>query len=204
MTDMNTILGLGQDLVFEGKRYRVSDDLSFSVQADFERWLKSQVMQDAMDVAGVQQDRAEMMCRLFMKESGSGMYRFNGEIARAAMMNNTHASVKLFSLLLEDGKRKAGKDAPDVSEQLAARILADKKAGPWALGLCLVAVGLDPTSALALANGLVMTRAEMDRNQKSQVTLGEIRQELSKRLSGDSSESAQNYLLNYLNSLGEE
>ena len=44
---MNTILGLGQDVVYKGKTYRIADDLDFCVEADFTRWLKSQAMQSA-------------------------------------------------------------------------------------------------------------------------------------------------------------
>lgn len=202
MADMNTILGLGQDLLFEGKRYRVSDDLSFSVQADFERWLKSQVMKNAMEAAGDDPELGDRLCRLYMKDSLAGEYRLEGEIARKALMQQHEAAVKLLHLLLEDGRRKASDDAPEVSESLARKMLEDKNCGPWAMGMCLVALGLDPRNALVLASGLVLTRASIKTNQQTSMSQQEIRESLAKNLSGDSSESALSLLVAFLDSPG--
>lgn len=202
MTDMNTILGLGQDVSFEGKTYRIADDLEFSVQADFERWLKAQAMRSAIDVCGNDQQEADQYRRLFFEDSLGGAYRLDGQLARKALLGNPEASVKLLHLLLEDGKRKAPDGSPEVSERLARKMLKDEKLGPWVQALCLVALGLDPTNALVLATGLVMTRAEASKNQKQQATTESIKAEIVSRQSENSSETSLNFIVNYLDSVG--
>lgn len=205
MPDMNSILGLGQDVFFEGKLYRISDDLEFGVQANFERWLKSQAMRESQEATAGNPDLQEKMCRIFMADSLAGAYRLEGSIARQALMNNPEASVKLLHLLLEDGALKAPKEQQhEITEQLARRMLRDKEVGPWVKAVCLVALGLDPTNALIIGTGIVMTRAEFQQTQQMSSSRKDLRQEISKRLSGSSSESALNYLLNYIDSVGGE
>lgn len=202
MTDMNTILGLGQDVSFEGKTYRIADDLEFSVQADFERWLKAQAMRAAIEVCGSDQQEADQYRRLFFEDSLGGAYRLEGQLARKALLGNPEASVKLLHLLLEDGRRKAPGSPPEVSESLARKMLRDEKIGPWVQSLCLVALGLDPTNALVLATGLVMTRAETVKNQKQQATTESMKAEIASRQSENSSETSLNFIVNYLDSVG--
>ena len=205
MADMNSILGLGQDVFFDGKLYRIADDLEFGVQADFERWLKSQAMREAQAVAQGDTEMQERFCRLFIADSLSGAYRLDGQIAKQALINNPDASVKLLYLLLEDGKRKAPQEQQhDISEQLAKKMLRDAKVGPWVQALCLVALGLDPTNALVLATGLVRTRAEAKANQQKQATTQSMKTELKTKLSESSSESVLSSLLSYLDSVGGE
>ena len=205
MADMNSILGLGQDVFFDGKLYRIADDLKFGVQADFERWLKSQAMREAQAVAQGDTEMQERFCRLFIADSLSGAYRLDGQIAKQALINNPDASVKLLYLLLEDGKRKAPQEQQhDISEQLAKKMLRDAKVGPWVQALCLVALGLDPTNALVLAMGLVGTRAETKSNQLQQATTKNMKDELRARLSESSSENVLSSLLAYLDSVGGE
>lgn len=203
MADMNTILGLGQDVLFEGKEYRIADDLDFSVQADFERWLKSQAMKAAREVCGDDQMEADQYRRLFFEDSLSGAYRLEGQLARKALLGNQDASVKLLCLLLEDGKRKAPKaQQHDISESLAKRMLKDKDTGPWVQAMCLVALGLDPTNALVLATGLVMTRAETAANQQKAMSVEGMKAEINSRQSENSSETSLSFIVNYLDSLG--
>lgn len=203
MADMNHILGLGQDVFFEGKLYRIADDLEFGVQADFERWLKSQAMREAQEVASGNPEMQERFCRLFIADSIAGAYRLDGQIAKQALVNNPDASVKLLYLLLEDGKRKAPQDQQhSISEQLAKKMLKDEKVGPWVQALCLVALGLDPTNALVLAMGLVRTRAETKTNQQMQATTTSMKDELRARLSESSSENILPSLVTYLDSVG--
>lgn len=201
--DMNTILGLGQDVVYKGKTYRIADDLDFCVEADFTRWLKSQAMQSAIEVSGGDQDEADRYRRIFFEESLAGAYRLGGVRARQALLGNPEASVKLLHLLLEDGRRKApGKKTPDVSEALAREMLRDEKVGPWVQAMCLVALGLDPTNALVMGMGLVMTRAEQNANQYKTATTVEMMAELNSRPSESSSETILPFISNYLDSLG--
>lgn len=203
MSDMNHILGLGQDVFFEGKLYRIADDLEFGVQADFERWLKSQAMREAQEVASGNPEMQERFCRLFIADSIAGAYRLDGQIAKQALVNNPDASVKLLYLLLEDGKRKAPQDQQhSISEQLAKKMLKDEKVGPWVQALCLVALGLDPSNALVLAMGLVGTRAETKANQQKQATTTSMKDELKARLSESSSENILPSLVTYLDSVG--
>lgn len=203
MADMNRILGLGQDVFFEGKLYRIADDLEFGVQADFERWLKSQAMREAQEVASGNPEMQERFCRLFIADSIAGAYRLDGQIAKQALVNNPDASVKLLYLLLEDGKRKAPQDQQhSISEQLARKMLKDEKVGPWVQALCLVALGLDPSNALVLAMGLVGTRAETKANQQKQATTTSMKDELRARLSESSSENILPSLVTYLDSVG--
>ena len=203
MSDMNHILGLGQDVFFEGKLYRIADDLEFGVQADFERWLKSQAMREAQEVASGNPEMQERFCRLFIADSIAGAYRLDGQIAKQALVNNPDASVKLLYLLLEDGKRKAPQDQQhSISEQLARKMLKDEKVGPWVQALCLVALGLDPSNALVLAMGLVGTRAETKANQQKQATTMSMKDELRARLSESSSENILPSLVTYLDSVG--
>lgn len=203
MSDMNHILGLGQDVFFEGKLYRIADDLEFGVQADFERWLKSQAMREAQEVASGNPEMQERFCRLFIADSIAGAYRLDGQIAKQALVNNPDASVKLLYLLLEDGKRKAPQDQQhSISEQLARKMLKDEKVGPWVQALCLVALGLDPSNALVLAMGLVGTRAETKANQQKQATTTSMKDELKARLSESSSENILPSLVTYLDSVG--
>lgn len=203
MSDMNHILGLGQDVFFEGKLYRIADDLEFGVQADFERWLKSQAMREAQEVASGNPEMQERFCRLFIADSIAGAYRLDGQIAKQALVNNPDASVKLLYLLLEDGKRKAPQDQQhSISEQLARKMLKDEKVGPWVQALCLVALGLDPSNALVLAMGLVGTRAETKANQQKQATTTSMKDELRARLSESSSENILPSLVTYLDSVG--
>lgn len=203
MSDMNHILGLGQDVFFEGKLYRIADDLEFGVQADFERWLKSQAMREAQEVASGNPEMQERFCRLFIADSIAGAYRLDGQIAKQALVNNPDASVKLLYLLLEDGKRKAPQDQQhSISEQLAKKMLKDEKVGPWVQALCLVALGLDPSNALVLAMGLVGTRAETKANQQKQATTTSMKDELRARLSESSSENILPSLVTYLDSVG--
>ncbi len=203
MADMNHILGLGQDVFFEGKLYRIADDLEFGVQADFERWLKSQAMREAQEVASGNPEMQERFCRLFIADSIAGAYRLDGQIAKQALVNNPDASVKLLYLLLEDGKRKAPQDQQhSISEQLARKMLKDEKVGPWVQALCLVALGLDPSNALVLAMGLVGTRAETKANQQKQATTTSMKDELKARLSESSSENILPSLVTYLDSVG--
>lgn len=201
--DMNTILGLGQDIEFEGKTYRIADDLEFAVQAGFERWLKSQAIKTGMDIAESNPDEADHYRRLFIKDSLAGTYRIEGELSRQAIVGNPEASVQLLYLLLEDGRRKAGKDAPEVSPQLARRMLKDQKTGPWAQAMCMVALGLDPTNALVMATGLVMTRAAVETNQHAGTSIKTMKAELASRQSENSSETSLSFIVNYLDSLGE-
>lgn len=201
--DMNTILGLGQDIVFEGKTYRISDDIDFCVEADFTRWLKAQAMQSAIEVSGGDQEEADRYRRLFFEESLNGAYRLGGARARQALLGNPEASVKLLYLLLEDGRRKTvGKKVPDVSEALAREMLKDEAVGPWAQGICLVALGLDPLNALVMGKGLVMTRAEIARNQARVATVQEMMEELNSRPSGNLSETILPFIRSYLDSAG--
>lgn len=203
MSDMNHILGLGQDVFFEGKLYRIADDLEFGVQADFERWLKSQAMREAQEVASGNPEMQERFCQLFIADSIAGAYRLDGQIAKQALVNNPDASVKLLYLLLEDGKRKAPQDQQhSISEQLARKMLKDEKVGPWVQALCLVALGLDPSNALVLAMGLVGTRAETKANQQKQATTTSMKDELRARLSESSSENILPSLVTYLDSVG--
>ena len=203
MAAMNHILGLGQDVFFEGKLYRIADDLEFGVQADFERWLKSQAMREAQEVASGNPEMQERFCRLFIADSIAGAYRLDGQIAKQALVNNPDASVKLLYLLLEDGKRKAPQDQQhSISEQLARKMLKDEKVGPWVQALCLVALGLDPSNALVLAMGLVGTRAETKANQQKQATTTSMKDELRARLSESSSENILPSLVTYLDSVG--
>lgn len=203
MADMNHILGLGQDVFFEGKLYRIADDLEFGVQADFERWLKSQAMREAQAVSLGDSEMQERFCRLFVQDSLAGAYRLDGQIAKQALLYNPAASVKLLYLLLEDGKRKAPQDQQhDISEQLAKKMLNDKKVGPWVQAICLMALGLDPTNALVLAIGLVGTRAGTKANQQKQATMTSMKDELKARLSEGSFENVLTSLVTYLDSVG--
>ena len=203
--DMNTILGLGQDIPFEGKTYRLSDDLDFGVGASFERWLKSEAIKIGVEVAQDHPSEADHFRRLFVKESLDGTYRLDGEIARRAITGNPAASVQLLYLLLDDGKNKAGKDAPEVTPQLAKRMLKDRQVGPLVQAICLVALGLDPTTALVMAMGLVMTRAEISENQTKTASVAELKKEIMERnskLSESSFESSLSFVLTYLDSVG--
>lgn len=203
MADMNHILGLGQDVFFDGKLYRIADDLEFGVQADFERWLKSQAMREAQAVSVGDAEMQERFCRLFVADSLAGAYRLDGQIAKQSLINNPAASVRLLYLLLEDGKRKAPQDQQhSISEQLAKKMLKDEKVGPWVQALCLVALGLDPSNALVLAMGLVGTRAETKTNQQMQATTTSMKDELRARLSESSSENILPSLVTYLDSVG--
>lgn len=203
MADMNSILGLGQDVSFDGKLYRIADDLEFGVQADFERWLKAQAMREMQAVSVGDSEMQERFCRLFVADSLAGAYRLDGQIAKQTLINNPVASVKLLVLLLEDGKRKAPQDQQhDINEALARKMLKDETVGPWVQAMCLVALGLDPTNALVLGMGLVRTRAELKTNQQAQATTMTMKEELKTKLSASSSESVLNSLVSYLDSVG--
>lgn len=203
MTDYNTILGLGVDFHYKGKDYRIADDLEFGVSAAFERWLKKKAIQTVQEATD-DPNELESLRDKFFRAAVAGEYRMEGELARQTIIKNPDAAVELLFLLLEDGKRK-NDNQPPVSRSLAKEMLIDEKAGPWVMALCLVALGLDPTSALVLGMGLVMTRAEQKNNQRSTPNVQTLRQELIQRKSlENSSGNALDYLLNYLDSPGEK
>ena len=202
MSDMNNILGLGQDVSFDGKTYRIADDLEFGVQADFERWLKHQAMQTGMEVSADDSVQADAFRRQFIKDSLGGAFRLDGEISRQALLGNPDASVELLFLLLEDGRRKAGDNAPEVTRRLAKRMLNDEKIGPWVQALCFMALGLDPTNALVMGTGLVMTRAAIADNRQQGKTVAQLKDEVNSKQSENSSETSLSFIVNYLDSLG--
>jgi len=188
--DYNYILGLGVDFPFEGKVYRIADDLELGVAAAFERWMKRQAMQSAMDVADVDPGGAEQFREVFFKQSVGGAFRIESEMARKAILSNPDAQVELFYLLMENGRDKATGKAPEVDRRLAKRMLDDKVAGPWAMAMCLVALGLDPTNALTAAAGIMAVRAATRETQAQ------------KKSSGDWSESILQSCQNSLSSVG--
>ncbi len=210
MAEFNEILGLGQDLEFQGKRYRITDDLTFGVQAEFERWLKSQAMLDAMNAPS--QDEADKYRRIFFEDSAHGAFRFGGVRSRMALMGNFEASVRLLYLLMQDGHRRASAEYGIPSEAVARKMLDDVKLGPWAQAICLQALGLNPQYALATAIGLTLARAETAENQSKITTLQTLKAKMPKMMSEqqngnspsseDFSGSIRDYLNSYLDSLG--
>src|SRR6185436_20472062 len=101
---------------------------------------KKEAMQAIRDGAGNDPEFREYLMGRWFAMSAGGLFRLGGEIARSALMQNPDAGVELFYLLMEDGKRK-NPEQPDISRALLAKIYKDKEAGPWAMGLCLTALG---------------------------------------------------------------